>query len=192
MTEWFASYNSVEQLFLLGWHRRWNHSGLQTHSHGRWPRPSRWPGRATSTATPDFQALTIQGISSFFTMFGVVGFTLYHNAALGVVLALARCGGRRRASRCGSSSKIFRSMMRLQSSGTVSLFAAVGSEGSVYLTVGKDGGRVQINFANRLREFEAVSADGSTLPTGTRDSSAERDGQHAGRRAGRAADSVVS
>ena len=47
------------------------------------------------------------------------------------------------------------------------LFAAVGSEGSVYLTVGKDGGRVQINFANRLREFEAVSADGSTLPTGT-------------------------
>ena len=45
--------------------------------------------------------------------------------------------------------------------------AAVGSEGSVYLTVSKDGGRVQINFANRLREFEAVSADGSTIPTGT-------------------------
>ena len=58
-------------------------------------------------------------------------------------------------------------MLRLQSSGTVSLFAAVGSEGSVYLTVGKDGGRVQINFANRLREFEAVSADGATIPTGT-------------------------
>jgi hypothetical protein len=26
---------------------------------------------------------------------------------------------------------------------------------------------VQINFANRLREFEAVSADGATIPTGT-------------------------
>jgi membrane protein implicated in regulation of membrane protease activity len=63
--------------------------------------------------------------------------------------------------------KLFRAMMRLQSSGTVSLFAAVGSEGSVYLTVRKDGGRVQINFANRLREFEAVSADGTTIPTGT-------------------------
>jgi hypothetical protein len=47
------------------------------------------------------------------------------------------------------------------------MYAAVGSEGSVYLTVSKEGGRVQINFANRLREFEAVSADGSTLPTGT-------------------------
>jgi membrane protein implicated in regulation of membrane protease activity len=63
--------------------------------------------------------------------------------------------------------RVFRAMLKLQSSGTVSLFAAVGSEGSVYLTVGKDGGRVQINFANRLREFEAMSADGSTLPTGT-------------------------
>ena len=58
-------------------------------------------------------------------------------------------------------------MLRLQSSGTVSLFAAVGSEGSVYLTVGKDGGRVQINFANRLREFEAVSPMARRIPTGT-------------------------
>jgi membrane protein implicated in regulation of membrane protease activity len=63
--------------------------------------------------------------------------------------------------------RVFRAMMRMQSTGTVSLYAAVGSEGSVYLTVGKDGGSVQINFANRLREFDAVSADGSTLPTGT-------------------------
>src|SRR5262249_34693460 len=63
--------------------------------------------------------------------------------------------------------RVFRSMLRLQSSGTVSLHAAVGSEGSVYLTVGKDGGRVQINIANRLREFEAVSANGATLVTGT-------------------------
>jgi membrane protein implicated in regulation of membrane protease activity len=113
-----------------------------------------------------FQALTIQGISSFFTMFGVVGYTLYRTASLGMVLALVG------AIAAGFVSvwvihKIFRSMMRLQSTGTVSLFAAVGSEGSVYLTVGKDGGRVQINFANRLREFEAVSADGATIPTGT-------------------------
>jgi membrane protein implicated in regulation of membrane protease activity len=99
-------------------------------------------------------------------MFGVVGFVMYHNATLGLVLALAG------AVAAGVLSvwviqKVFRSMMRLQSSGTVSLFAAVGSEGSVYLTVGRDGGRVQINFANRLREFEAVSADGGTIPTGT-------------------------
>jgi membrane protein implicated in regulation of membrane protease activity len=166
MTEWFASYNSVEQLFLLCgivggivvvFRLILTVAGLDHHG-----------GIDAAHVDTDagFQALTIQGISSFFTMFGVVGFVLYHNAALGLFLALLGAVG------AGVFSvwllqKIFRSMMRLQSSGTVSLFAAVGSEGSVYLTVGKDGGRVQINFANRLREFEAVSADGSTLPTGT-------------------------
>ena len=83
-------------------------------------------------------------------------------------------------------------MLRLQSSGTVSLFAAVGSEGSVYLTVGKDGGRVQINFANRLREFEAVSADGATHPHGNGDPRAKRDGQYARRRPGRSLNESIS
>ena len=166
MTEWFASYNSVEQLFLLAgivgglvlvFRLILTIAGLDHHG-----------GIDAVHVDSDagFQALTIQGISSFFTMFGVVGFVMYHNAALGLVLALAG------AVAAGVVSvwiiqKVFRSMLRLQSSGTVSLFAAVGSEGSVYLTVGKDGGRVQINFANRLREFEAVSADGATIPTGT-------------------------
>ena len=111
-----------------------------------------------------FQALTIQGISSFLAMFGVVGYTLFHGAVIGAALSIVG------AVAAGVASmwiihKIFRGMLRLQSSGTVSLFAAVGSEGTVYLTVSKEGGRVQINFANRLREFEAVSADGSTVPT---------------------------
>ena len=165
MIEWFASHNGLEQLFLLSaivgglillFRLILTIAGLDHH------------GDAAVHVDTDagFQALTIQGISSFFTMFGVVGFTLYHNALLGTLLAVTG------AVAAGAFSmwvvhKIFRAMMRLQSSGTVSLYAAVGSEGNVYLTVGKDGGRVQINFANRLREFEAVSADGSTLPTGT-------------------------
>ena len=166
MTEWFASYNGVEQMFLLAgivggiilvFRLILTVAGLDHHG---------GVDAAHVDSDGGFQALTIQGISSFFAMFGVVGFALYHNAALGMVLALAGALARRRRSRSGSSSKVFRSMMRLQSSGTVSLFAAVGSEGSVYLTVGKDGGRVQINFANRLREFEAVSADGTTHPHG--------------------------
>ena len=87
-------------------------------------------------------------------MFGVVGYTLYHNASLGMVVALAG------AVVAGVLAvwiiqRIFMGMLRLQSSGTLGLDAAIGSEGSVYLTVSKEGGRVQINFANRLREFEA-------------------------------------
>jgi membrane protein implicated in regulation of membrane protease activity len=164
MIEWFASHNGLEQVFLLSaivgglilvlrlilMVVGLDHHGADVHV----------------DSDAGFQALTIQGLSAFFTMFGVVGYMLHHNAALGLLLAI---GG---AVIAGVFSmwlihRIFFAMLRLQSSGTVSLFAAVGSEGSVYLTVGKDGGRVQINFANRLREFEAVSADGSTLPTGT-------------------------
>ncbi len=164
MIEWFAAHNGLEQLFLLGaivgglilflrlilMIVGLDHHGADLHL----------------DSDAGFQALTIQGVSAFFTMFGVVGYMLHHGAAVGLVLALAG------AIVAGLFSmwlihRVFRAMLRLQSSGTVSLFAAVGSEGSVYLTVGKDGGRVQINFANRLREFEAVSADGSTLPTGT-------------------------
>jgi membrane protein implicated in regulation of membrane protease activity len=166
MTEWFASYNGVEQMFLLAgivggiilvFRLILTVAGLDHHG---------GVDAAHVDSDSGFQALTIQGISSFFAMFGVVGFTLYRNGSVGMVLALAG------ALAAGVASvwiigKVFRSMMRLQSSGTVSLFAAVGSEGSVYLTVGKDGGRVQINFANRLREFEAVSADGTPIPTGT-------------------------
>lgn len=164
MMEWFASHNGIEQLFLLCGFAGGiilffrlilmivglDHHGADVHLDG----------------DAGFQALTIHGVSSFFAMFGAVGFVLYHNVLLGMVLAIAGAIGAGIVT-MWLIHRIFRSMMRLQTSGTVSLYAAVGSEGSVYLTVGKEGGRVQINFANRLREFEAVSADGATLPTGT-------------------------
>jgi membrane protein implicated in regulation of membrane protease activity len=163
MIEWFASHSFLEQVFLL--------SGIvggiilvlrmilmtigldhpiDVHAHG--------DGGA--------QALTIQGISSFLTMFGGVGYTLFHGGVLGGALAIITgvAGG---LFAMWLMQKVFRAMMRLQSSGTVNIFAAVGSEGTVYLTVGKDGGRVQIDFANRLREFDAISADGAAIPTGT-------------------------
>ena len=89
MTEWFASYSGVEQMFLLAgivggiilvFRLILTVAGLDHHG-----------GLDAVHVDSDggFQALTIQGISSFFAMFGVVGFTLYHSAALGMVLALA-------------------------------------------------------------------------------------------------------
>ena len=164
MIEWFASHDSIEQLFLLSgivggiilllrlilMIAGLDHHGADIHL----------------DSDAGFQALTIQGVSSFLTMFGAVGYVLIHGTALGTAIAVIGAVG------AGVFAmwlihKIFRAMLKLQSSGTVSLYAAVGSEGSVYLTVGKDGGRVQINFANRLREFEAISSDGSSIPTGT-------------------------
>jgi membrane protein implicated in regulation of membrane protease activity len=164
MTEWFAAHTMLEQVFLLSgivggfillvrlilMIAGLDHHGADMHA----------------DSDSGMQALTIQGVSSFLAMFGSVGYSLIHGAALAAVLAFAI------ATAAGVATmwiihRVFRAMMKLQSSGTVSLFAAVGSEGSVYLTVSREGGRVQINFANRLREFEAVSADGSTIPTGT-------------------------
>jgi TRAP-type C4-dicarboxylate transport system permease large subunit len=163
MIEWFAAHGGIEQLFLLSgfvggiillFRLILMIVGLD-HDHD-----------VHLDSDAGFQALTIQGVSSFLAMFGTVGYVLHHGGVVGALFATLAAVGAGVVS-MWVIHKIFRSMLRLQSSGTVSLFAAVGSEGSVYLTVSKDGGRVQINFANRLREFEAVSADGSVIPTGT-------------------------
>jgi membrane protein implicated in regulation of membrane protease activity len=163
MIEWFASHSVLEQVFLL--------SGtvggiillfrmiLMTVGLDH-------PVDVHADGDAGGEALTIQGISSFLTMFGAVGYTLFHGGILtGAIAILAGLASGVFA--MWLMHKIFRGMMRLQSSGTVNLFAAIGSEGTVYLTVGKEGGRVQIDFANRLREFEAVSANGAPIPTGT-------------------------
>jgi membrane protein implicated in regulation of membrane protease activity len=165
MIEWFASHSFLEQIFLLSgivggiillFRMILTIIGLDhpvdVHAHG--------------DADGGAQALTIQGISSFLTMFGAVGYALFHGGvAAGAIAIVAGVAGGVFA--MWFMQRIVRTMMRLQSSGTVNMFAAVGSEGTVYLTVGKDGGRVQIDFANRLREFEAKSADGAAIPTGT-------------------------
>lgn len=167
MTEWFASHNGVEQMFLLCallggtiliLRLILTIAGIDGHGGDM--------DAAHASSEHGFQILTIHGISSFFAMFGVVGYTLYHNASFGMLIALAGAvvAG---ALAVWIIQRIFMGMLRLQSSGTLGLDAAIGSEGAVYLTVSKEGGRVQINFANRLREFEAVSADGATIPTGT-------------------------
>jgi len=163
MIEWFASHSFLEQVFLLSgtvggiillFRMILMIAGLDHHSD------------VHVDSDAGFQALTVQGVSSFLTMFGIVGYTLFHGALVAAALAIFAGLGAGVFS-MWLMQKIFRSMLRLQSSGTVSLFAAVGSVGTVYLTVSKEGGRVQIDFANRLREFEAISADGSAIPTGT-------------------------
>lgn len=167
MQEWFAAHNGLEQLFLLCaivggtvvvLRLLLTIAGLD-HQDGA------LDGTHADSDT-GFQLLSIQGISSFFTLFGLVGYALYRQAHWGTVLALVG------AVLAGLASvwlmqRIFISMLKLQSSGSVKLDSAIGCEGTVYVTVTATGGSVQINFANRLREFEAISADGTELPTGT-------------------------
>jgi len=164
MIEWFASHSFLEQVFLLSgtvggivllFRMILMTVGLDHH-----------PVDVHGDGDAGGQALTVQGISSFLTMFGAVGYALFHGGVLAGALAII-AGIASGIFAMWFMHKIFRMMLRLQSSGTVNVYAAVGSECTVYLTVGKDGGRVQIDFANRLREFEAISADGAAIPTGT-------------------------
>jgi membrane protein implicated in regulation of membrane protease activity len=64
--------------------------------------------------------------------------------------------------------RIFGFAGRLQSSGTLKTAAAVGSSGTVYLTIPAGGtGRVTINFQGRLREFDAAAVEKVEIATGT-------------------------
>ena len=114
-----------------------------------------------------FKLLSIQGITAFLTMFGLVGFAVLRGTQLGAASAVfaAVVAGIGSAWIIG---RVFVSMLRLQSSGSVVLQDAIGCTGTVYLTIPKQGnGGVQINIAHRLREYEAFSAHGDELATGT-------------------------
>lgn len=115
-----------------------------------------------------FKLLSMHGLSSFMLMFGLVGYIVYHNERAGVALSLVA------GSFAGYISvwiikRIFDFMIKMQSSGTLEMSAAVGAEGEVYLTIPKGGaGKVMVNFCGRLREFEAMSENGEEMKTGVR------------------------
>jgi len=113
-----------------------------------------------------FKILSLQGISAFFLMFGLVGLAMYRQSGNGMGLSLiAACAA-------GLASvwvigKIFSGAKRLQSSGTVKLASAVGATGTVYLTIPATGtGRVIVEFNRKQMELDAVSADAQEIPTG--------------------------
>lgn len=114
-----------------------------------------------------FKVLSIQTLSAFLTLFGLVGFALYHNSGYGAAVSLAG-GAVAGLAAAAATHWLFLSMLKLQSSGSLTLGDALGAEGTVYLTVDPgSGGKVQVTVANRLREFEARSAHGERLETGT-------------------------
>jgi membrane protein implicated in regulation of membrane protease activity len=100
-------------------------------------------------------------------MFGLVGFAVMRGTSLGATIAVVAA----MAAGLGSAwiiGRVFVAMLGLQSSGSVSVNQAVGCTGTVYANIPKQGsGSVQITIAHRLREFDATSANGDELATGT-------------------------
>lgn len=112
-----------------------------------------------------FKMLSMQGITAFFMMFGLVGLAILRtNAAIILSVAGGTAAG---LLAVWIISFLFAQMKRLQSEGTLDLQNAVGASGSVYLVIPKEGsGQVQVPVQGSLRIFDAVSADKKMIRTG--------------------------
>lgn len=114
-----------------------------------------------------FKLLSVQGLMGFFLLFGLVGLAMPKQSGAGIALSFVA------ATAAGLFTvwllaKLFAMMLKLQSSGTLSMEDAVGCRGEVYLNIPEKGiGIVMVKVSGRLREFEAMEKDGGGLPTGT-------------------------
>ena len=114
-----------------------------------------------------FKLLSVQGLTSFFMMFGLVGLALL-KADLHVLITLVG-GVAAGLVTVAVSGLIFSQMKRLQTEGNINIQNTVGSEGNVYLTIPKDGtGQVQIIVQGSLKIFDATSNQKNTIATGDR------------------------
>lgn len=110
--------------------------------------------------------LSIQGVSAFLMMFGLVGMALTRESHAPVPLALlgALVAG---VASMWVVARLYAMMARLQSSGTLDLASAVGQEGTVYLTIRPGtGGQVQVTVQGRLGVYDAHSKAGGEIATG--------------------------
>lgn len=115
-----------------------------------------------------FRLLSLQGISAFSIMFGLVGLALYRQE--GLPGAVSVFGGV--AAGLATVWIIGRLLVRLgqlESDGTVKISRAIGEVGTVYLTIRPGGvGKVQVIVQQSLRIYDAISYAQEPLPTGSR------------------------
>jgi len=118
---------------------------------------------------PDLELLSVQSIAGFVMMFGLTGWTMSRTNWAGAILTLivALALG---IFTLWLVSKLFQLVLKLQSSGNVSLQTAGGQEASVYLTIHPGGtGKVSVKVGENLRVVDAVSEDQSEeIKTGER------------------------
>jgi membrane protein implicated in regulation of membrane protease activity len=115
-----------------------------------------------------FRLLSFQGLTAFFMMFGWVGLAMSKGSGFGNGISMIAGTGAGLVS-VWIISRMFQGFSKLQSSGTMNLKNAIGGEGTVYLTVPKEGrGKVRVTVQGHLKVMEAVAEGGKELPTDTR------------------------
>jgi membrane protein implicated in regulation of membrane protease activity len=124
-------------------------------------------GHADDTES-SFKFISLQSITAFFMMFGLIGLALSRQSKWPTTLSVfgAVAAGFFSVWVMG---KLLSSMARLQSEGTLDIRNAIGQEGTVYLRIPATGkGIVQITVQDTLRELTAVSQDKTEIQTGER------------------------
>lgn len=115
-----------------------------------------------------FQVVSVQGTVAFFMMLGWVSLAMLKSVGLGTAASIG-IGVAAGLVANFAFAKAFQSFKRMQSSGTMNLKNAVGEEGEVYLTIKEnEPGKVRVAVQEHLKVFDAVSDDGSEIPTSTR------------------------
>jgi len=112
-----------------------------------------------------FRILSVQGITAFFMMFGLVGLAVSTGAQNSFLAVLGGLASGMAA--VWFISKIYSGMAKLQADGTMKFENATGKEGTVYLKIPKGGtGQVRVSVQGALRVLDAISADGEEIKTG--------------------------
>ena len=116
-------------------------------------------------STQAFKALSVQAIAAFVMGFGWAGLGALSGLGWGlyVSIAVAMLGGGGMVWFLG---KLLRFVYGLQSSGTVAMYQALESEGTVYAQIPAAAagvGRVRVVIGNRERYYKAIT-DGDALP----------------------------
>jgi membrane protein implicated in regulation of membrane protease activity len=125
------------------------------------------PGGSTDSDV-SFKALSFQGLTAFFMMFGLVGWAMIRESRYSApfsALAAAAAG----VGTVWLLKFLFESAGKLQSSGTLNMANAIGREGTVYLTI-RPGqvGKVQIAIQNALETLDATTEQTEEIKTGQR------------------------
>ncbi|MBN1765994.1 MAG: NfeD family protein [Sedimentisphaerales bacterium] len=113
-----------------------------------------------------FRVLSIQGLSSFFMMFGIVGLALLRESGWSPERAVmgAVCAG---LATCWGIKWLFSAAMKLKSSGNIDLKNAIGQEGDVYLRIPSEGsGKVRVTVQEHLKIWDAICVDKQEIKTG--------------------------
>lgn len=121
---------------------------------------------ASGDADSSFSLLSLQTLTSFLLMFGLVGLAMVRQGAgTYISLAVAILAGCVAVWLIGL---LFRMLLSFQSSGTIPIQKAVGCPGRVYLTIPENGtGVILVSIDSRQREYDARAEDNGRIATDT-------------------------